>query len=127
MLLPRFPVRHPLSGMQEGIALKVEVDLGESDSEDEPDQEIQVPSHKVKLFIGAGGEKIKFIQKKSKCRIQVRKCNCFVWTGPIRMCVCVWWGEVAWHGKWICMVLQIWCNPELKNIHVGYLKCGSLA
>lgn len=26
----------------------------------------------VKLVIGAGGEKIKFIQRKTKCRIQVR-------------------------------------------------------
>ena len=31
----------------------------------------QIPAHKVKLFVGAGGEKIKFIQRKSKCRIQV--------------------------------------------------------
>lgn len=32
----------------------------------------QIPSHKVKLVVGPGGEKIKWIQKKSKCRIQVR-------------------------------------------------------
>lgn len=32
----------------------------------------QIPAHKVKLVVGAGGEKIKFIQKKTKCRIQVR-------------------------------------------------------
>ena len=31
----------------------------------------QIPAHKVKLVVGAGGEKIKFIQKKAKCRIQV--------------------------------------------------------
>ena len=31
----------------------------------------QVPTHKVKLVVGAGGEKIGFIQKKSKCRVQV--------------------------------------------------------
>ena len=34
----------------------------------------QVPAHKVKLFVGAGGEKIKWIQRKSKCRVQVRMC-----------------------------------------------------
>jgi hypothetical protein len=33
---------------------------------------LQVPAHKVKLFVGAGGEKIKWIQRKSKCRVQVR-------------------------------------------------------
>ncbi len=32
---------------------------------------LQVPAHKVKLFVGAGGEKIKWIQRKSKCRVQV--------------------------------------------------------
>ena len=34
----------------------------------------QVPAHKVKLFVGPGGEKIKWIQRKSKCRVQVRVC-----------------------------------------------------
>jgi hypothetical protein len=33
--------------------------------------EIEVPANKVKLVIGAGGEKIKWIQRKSKCRVQV--------------------------------------------------------
>lgn len=47
--------------------------MGESDSDEEvADEEMQLPSHKVKLIIGAGGEKIKWIQKKSKCRVQVR-------------------------------------------------------
>jgi polyribonucleotide nucleotidyltransferase len=32
---------------------------------------LQIPTHKVKLVVGPGGEKIKFIQRKSKCRIQV--------------------------------------------------------
>ena len=32
---------------------------------------LQVPAHKVKLFVGPGGEKIKWIQRKSKCRVQV--------------------------------------------------------
>jgi hypothetical protein len=43
----------------------------DSDSEEEPDLEISIPDHKVKLVIGAGGTKIQEIQKKSKCRIQV--------------------------------------------------------
>eukprot|EP00892_Ulva_mutabilis_P007101 jgi/Ulvmu1/4763/UM020_0048.1 len=38
-----------------------------------PDLEIQVPKHKVKLIVGAGGERIKSIQRKSKTRIQVKK------------------------------------------------------
>ena len=36
-----------------------------------PPRHPQIPAHKVKLVVGAGGEKIKFIQKKTKCRIQV--------------------------------------------------------
>ncbi|GLI64258.1 hypothetical protein VaNZ11_007460 [Volvox africanus] len=50
--------------------------LAESDDDDpdaNPDMEIQIPSNKVKLMIGPGGEKIKEIQRKSKCRIQVKK------------------------------------------------------
>ena len=31
----------------------------------------QIPAHKVKLVVGAGGEKIKLIQKRAKCRLQV--------------------------------------------------------
>jgi polyribonucleotide nucleotidyltransferase len=31
---------------------------------------------KVKLVIGAGGDKIKFIQRKTKCRIQVQNTLC---------------------------------------------------
>lgn len=45
--------------------------VDDSDSEDEPDVTIKVPAHKVKLIIGAGGEKIKWIQRKSKARVQV--------------------------------------------------------
>jgi transcription antitermination factor NusA-like protein len=33
--------------------------------------EFEVPRHKVKLIIGAGGERIKLIQRKTKTRIQV--------------------------------------------------------
>ncbi|KAK9865309.1 hypothetical protein WJX84_008305, partial [Apatococcus fuscideae] len=48
-------------------------DLEGSESEEEADVEIQIPEHKVKLIIGAGGDKIKHIQRKSKCRVQIRK------------------------------------------------------
>lgn len=45
-----------------------------SDEEEEkPDEVIEVPTTKVKLIVGQGGETIKFIQKKSKCRLQVEK------------------------------------------------------
>lgn len=58
--------------MQEGKVPKLEKILEDSDSEEEaPDVELQIPAHKVKLIIGAGGEKIKWIQRKTKCRIQV--------------------------------------------------------
>lgn len=58
--------------MQDGKSLPKEKILVESDSEEEtPDEEFNIPAHKVKLMIGAGGEKIKFIQRKTKCRIQV--------------------------------------------------------
>lgn len=46
--------------------------MEESDEEETPDQEIQIPEHKVKLVVGPGGDKIKYIQRKSKCRLQVR-------------------------------------------------------
>lgn len=47
---------------------------GDSDSEEEtPDEEFEIPAHKVKLMIGAGGEKIKLIQRRTKARIQVKK------------------------------------------------------
>lgn len=45
----------------------------ESDSEEEADVEIQVPENKLKLMVGAGGEKIKWIQRKSKARVQIKK------------------------------------------------------
>ncbi len=47
-------------------------DMDASDSEEEADVEIVIPEHKIKLIVGAGGDKIKHIQRKSKCRIQVR-------------------------------------------------------
>lgn len=57
--------------MQEGKVPKLDKILEDSDEEELPDQEIQVPEHKVKLIVGPGGEKIKHIQRKSKCQIQV--------------------------------------------------------
>ena len=42
------------------------------DEEDIPDEVIEVPTTKVKLIVGQGGENIKLIQKKSKCRLQAR-------------------------------------------------------
>lgn len=57
--------------MQEGKPLPKEKIVADSDSDEEtPDEEFEIPAHKVKLMIGAGGEKIKFIQRKTKCRIQ---------------------------------------------------------
>ncbi len=46
--------------------------VSDSDEEETPDVEFQLPAHKVKLMIGPGGEKIKWIQRKSKCRVQAR-------------------------------------------------------
>ena len=48
----------------------------DSDSEEEPDAVIHVPINKVKLVVGPGGEKIKHIQRKSKCRLQVNVTDC---------------------------------------------------
>eukprot|EP00884_Botryococcus_braunii_P012232 jgi/Botrbrau1/21009/Bobra.0144s0025.1 len=47
--------------------------MDDSDEEEKPDVEIQIPTNKVKLMVGPGGEKIKYIQRKAKCRIQVKK------------------------------------------------------
>ena len=61
-----------LLDFQEGKVPKLQKILEEeSDEEEVPDQEIQIPEHKVKLVVGPGGDKIKFIQRKSKCRLQV--------------------------------------------------------
>jgi hypothetical protein len=45
----------------------------EDDKDESPDMEIEVPSNKLKLVIGPGGEKIKWIEKRTKCRIQRTK------------------------------------------------------
>ena len=47
--------------------------LSEDEQEEKPFETIEVPTSKVKLIVGAGGETIKWIQKKSKARLQVLK------------------------------------------------------
>lgn len=61
-----------LAWPQEGKIPKLEAILAESESEEEPDAVIELPANKIKLMVGAGGERIKLIQRKSKCRIQAR-------------------------------------------------------
>ena len=45
----------------------------DAEIEEKPDETVEIPDNKVKLVIGAGGENIKRIQKKSNCRLQVKK------------------------------------------------------
>lgn len=45
----------------------------EEEEEERPDMELVVPTHKMKLVVGPGGETIRAIQKRTKCRIQHRK------------------------------------------------------
>ena len=47
--------------------------LRDVDEEDVPDEIIEIPSNKVKLLIGAGGENVKTVAKKSGCQVQVMK------------------------------------------------------
>ena len=48
---------------------------------------LQVPAHKGEAVVGAGGEKIKWIQRKSKCRVQViHACGWF----SLRLSRCLW-------------------------------------
>ena len=51
----------------------VDDDDDDSDKEPEPDAVVTIPTNKVKLLVGKGGETIGFIQKKSKARLQVKK------------------------------------------------------
>ena len=70
-------VNHGICGSQAGKKpTALPKDLEGSESEEEADVEIQIPEHKVKLIIGAGGDKIKHIQRKSKCRVQVSVWTC---------------------------------------------------
>ena len=59
--------------LQAGKIPRLDAILNDSDSEEEPDHVLQIPARKVKLMVGAGGEKIKWIQKKTKCRVQVSR------------------------------------------------------
>lgn len=61
--------------LQEGktdVAPKLDTLLApDTDSEEEPDVELQIPANKIKYMVGQGGDKIKYIQRKTKCRVQV--------------------------------------------------------
>ncbi len=60
--------------MESGKPYKSLAEIEALDEEEElADLEIQVPTNRVRLLIGQNGEKIKWIQKKSKCRVQVKK------------------------------------------------------
>jgi len=59
--------------LAEGKKIPRLADLEDSDEEEVADVEIQVPENKVKLVIGPGGTKINEIQRKSKCRVQLKK------------------------------------------------------
>lgn len=60
-------------GKQAAVPKLDELLAPDSDSEEEPDLELQLPANKVKYMVGQGGDKIKYIQRKTKCRIQVKK------------------------------------------------------
>jgi uncharacterized spore protein YtfJ len=47
--------------------------IADEDEEEKPDEVLEIPANKLKLVIGPGGEKIKEIERKSKCRIQHAK------------------------------------------------------
>lgn len=59
--------------MQKGNIPKSLRELIEEDVEEKADMEIDIPSNKLKLVIGPGGERIKAIEKQSRCRIQHTK------------------------------------------------------
>uniref|UniRef100_A0A7S0MYR3 J domain-containing protein n=1 Tax=Pyramimonas obovata TaxID=1411642 RepID=A0A7S0MYR3_9CHLO len=48
-------------------------DDDDSDADPDPDATVTIPTNKIKLVIGKGGETIGWIQKKSKARLQVKK------------------------------------------------------
>jgi polyribonucleotide nucleotidyltransferase len=62
-----------LAQLEAGKVPKVDKDVvSDEEPEETPALEFEVPRHKVKLIIGAGGERIKQIQRKTRTRIQVR-------------------------------------------------------
>jgi hypothetical protein len=48
-------------------------DLIRDEEEERPDMTLEVPAAKVKLVIGAGGERIRQIERRTRCRVQVAK------------------------------------------------------
>eukprot|EP01025_Chloroclados_australasicus_P047843 TRINITY_DN5398_c1_g4_i1.p1 TRINITY_DN5398_c1_g4~~TRINITY_DN5398_c1_g4_i1.p1 ORF type:complete len:376 (-),score=65.46 TRINITY_DN5398_c1_g4_i1:557-1624(-) len=62
-----------LASEKDGVNKSTLKFLHEDDSEEEADMEIQVPMNKVKLLVGPNGTKIQEIQKKARCRIQIKK------------------------------------------------------
>lgn len=90
----------PLLPLQDGkkpaIPKLDELLAPDSDSEEEPDLELQLPANKVKYMVGQGGDKIKYIQRKTKCRIQVcvnlRGC----WVTQAVMCMLIFHLASAW-------------------------------
>ena len=65
--------RKLLEDLAAGKAPTVARALDEAEeAEEEPTLQFEVARHKVKLIIGAGGERIKQIQRRTKTRIQVR-------------------------------------------------------
>ena len=59
--------------MQKGNLSRSLRELIEDDVEPKADMEIEIPANKLKSVIGPGGETIKMIEKKTKCRIQHTK------------------------------------------------------
>lgn len=80
-LMP-LPSRHPIlphqlfthvSAPQKGKIPKALEDLIRDEEEETPDLVLEIPANKVKLVIGPGGERVKLIQKRTKCRVQHAK------------------------------------------------------
>jgi len=59
--------------LEKGKLPKSLEDLIKDEEEERPDMEVQIPSNKLKLVIGPGGETIKSIEKRSRCKIQHSK------------------------------------------------------
>lgn len=59
--------------MQKGNLSKSLRELIEDDVEPKADMEIEIPANKLKSVIGPGGETIKMIERRTKCRIQHTK------------------------------------------------------
>jgi predicted PilT family ATPase len=66
-----------LAELEAGKVPKLDKDVpSDEEPEEDPTLEFEVPRHKVKLIIGAGGERIKQIQRKTRTRIQV--CHTYI-------------------------------------------------